>query len=67
MIMKFGAWRISVQGRQLLVAASVLVVAAIIVSNVIILWKLRESTLDDVANNLARRDEIGRASCRERV
>jgi PAS domain S-box-containing protein len=55
MIMKFGAWRISVQWRQLLVAASVLVVAAIIVSNVIILWKLRESTLDDVANNLARR------------
>src|SRR6266498_6057535 len=55
MIMKFGAWRISVQGRQLLVAASVLVVAAVIVSNVFILLKLRESTLDDVANNLARR------------
>jgi PAS domain S-box-containing protein len=55
MIRKLGAWRISVQWRQLLVAASVLVIAAIIFSNVVILLKLRESTLDEVANNLGRR------------
>jgi PAS domain S-box-containing protein len=55
MIREFGAWRISVQLRQLLIAAGVLVIAAIIFSNVVILLKLRQSTVDDVANNLGRR------------
>jgi PAS domain S-box-containing protein len=55
MFEKLGDLPIRVQWRQLLIAASILVVAAIISSNVIILWKLRESTLDNVADNLARR------------
>src|SRR4051794_3090128 len=55
MIGKLRAWRISVQWRQLLVAASAVVIAAIVLSSLVILLKLRQSTLDDVANNLGRR------------
>jgi PAS domain S-box-containing protein len=55
MLENLGDLRIRLRWRHLLIAACILVVAAIISSNVIILWKLRESTLDDVADNLARR------------
>ena len=55
MFENLGEFRIAVQWRQLLVAASILVVAAIVSANAIILWNLRESTLDTVADNLARR------------
>jgi PAS domain S-box-containing protein len=47
--------RMPVQWRQLLIIGGILVVAAIVSSNVVILWKLRESTMDNVAGNLVRR------------